>query len=265
MRRGAEQSDRVSESAWRLVIAHANPDPIRRIIADVPRFAVIDESFSRSGGHGGAPQCTADVLILDIDSAWERDADFPHRSATPVLPLTIVFSPTDASAAALYDRGVFDFIVEASSPHRLRRALVRADQWLEGMAIARATRGSVSSRLPAPNAASDREQDVAVRTPRRALLFRAFEIDWVEASAGRVTVCAKSHQYPVQETLAQFASRLPESLFVRVRRSSIVNRHCIQAVESRGHGELRLLLKGGRRIDVGTTYRDAIEHLIELP
>jgi two-component system, LytTR family, response regulator len=265
MRRRTEQSGEPSGAVWRLVIAHPNPGPIKRIIADLPRFEVIDESSSSSDGLARAQQHAADVLVLGINNPHAPELDVANRNASPVLPLIIALSPADASAAALYDRGVFDFTVDGSLPERLRLALAHADQWLERIATSAALRAGVKSRHQPPNAATDRERYVALVTPRRALLFRPFEIDWAEASAGRVTVCAKSRQYPVQETLAQFAARLPDSLFVRLRRSTIVNLHCIQAVESRGHGELRVLLKGGRRIDVGTTYRDRIEHLVARP
>jgi DNA-binding LytR/AlgR family response regulator len=261
MRRRTGQHEEAREAVWRLLIAHPNPAPIRRIIAELPRFDVLDDSCSSTEGVARAQERAADVLVLRINNPGAPELDLVNRNASAALPLIIVLSATDSSAAALFDCGVFDFTVDGALPERLRRALLRADQWLERMAISAALHAGTTSRLRPPNAASER--DVALVTPRRALLFRAFEIEWAEASAGRVTVCAKSRQYPVQETLAQFAARLPDSLFVQVRRSSIVNLHCIQAVESRGHGELRVVLKGGRRIDVGTTYRDRIEHLVE--
>ena len=104
---------------------------------------------------------------------------------------------------------------------------------------------------------------IALLTPRRVLFVTPAEIDWAQAATNGVTVCARARQYPVRESLADFAARLPHGQFIRLRRSLIVSLRCLKAVESRGHGELTVTLKGGRRIPVGPTYRGALEQLIE--
>jgi DNA-binding LytR/AlgR family response regulator len=247
-----------------LAVVHQNAAAIERIIAEVPRFEVI-EKLDTSEAHAHSHPRSADVLIVGAPVHAATKPGLRVANEPSYAPLTILVSPTDMPAAALFESGLFDFILESALPDRMRQALSRADQWLARMAITRALRGTTESRRQAVNAVNDGDRTVALVTPRRVLLFRALEIDWAEATGGRVTVCANSRQYPVQETLAQFATRLPDSLFIRVRRSTIVNRRCIQSVASRGHGELRLSLKGGRQIDVGITYRDAIERLVARP
>src|SRR3954468_1645016 len=168
MQRRTEQCDEASEAVWRLLIAHPEPAPIRRIIADLPRFEVIDQSYSSTEGLARAQQRAADVFVLRIDSPSAPELDLVNRNASAVLPLIIGLSPTDASAAALFDHGVFDFAIDGALPERLRRALSRADQWLERMAISAARHADVTSLRQPPNAASKRERDVALVTPRRA-------------------------------------------------------------------------------------------------
>src|SRR4051812_9617684 len=98
MRQRTEQCGESSKAVWRLVIAHPNPEPIRRVIADLPRFEVIDDSCSGTEGLSRAQQREADVLVLGINSPGAPELDLVKRNESRALPLIIVLSPTDASA-----------------------------------------------------------------------------------------------------------------------------------------------------------------------
>lgn len=229
---------------WRVAIVHPDPEPIIEVVRAVQGFApavISNEVVGRVDEPPAVWIAHRDYLV--DDALLSRD--------TARAPVVIVVSHSDGSAEAWFARGVFDFLREPLEEERLRTALKRARQHLERAHALEALRMLASPPL------------VALLTPRRVLFVTAAEIDWAEAATNGVTICARARQYPVRESLADFAARLPSSEFIRLRRSLIVNLRCLKAVESRGHGELTITLKGGRRIPVGPTYRAAVEQLIE--
>jgi two-component system LytT family response regulator len=260
MQASSERSVRTAQSLWRVGIAHPDPAPIAEIVAEFRQFEVVSATSRPAQVAQLANGSATDVLVLGSTLSDTSDLAIVKEPDSPESPLVILVARSDRAAAALYEQRVFDFIIEPAAPNRIRRALSHAQRYLERTNIVAALHASAESlryrRL------SNFERPVALVTPRRTLLLAPAEIDWVEAASSRITVCARSRQYPVQETLSQFVARLPAALFVRVRRSMVVNVRCIQSIESRGHGELRVTLQGGRHIAVGTTYRNFVDRLV---
>jgi len=232
--------------SWRLAILHPDPEPILTVAREFREFSLV-----LSGGKGGvpAPDEDPDVWIVHQEYVVNETSLFRRRARAPVV---IAVAPSDGSAGEWFARGVLDFLVDPLERGRLRGALDRARHYLERAHALDAL------RLLAPPPSL-----IALLTPRRVVFLAASEIDWAQAATNGLTVCARARQYPVRESLADFAARLPSGEFIRLRRSLIVSLRCLKAVESRGHGELTVTLKGGRRIAVGPTYRRAVERLIE--
>lgn len=235
-----------AHAPWRVAIVHPYPEPIIEVARELGEF-----SLRALGDDATTPDEDTDVWMVRRD--YLENGLYLYRDrAHP--PLVIALSPSDGSADEWFARGVFDFLIEPLTEQRVRAALGRARQYLERAHIVDALR-----TLARPASL------IALLTPRRVLFVAAAEIDWAQAATNGVTVCARARQYPVRESLADFAARLPPNDFIRLRRSLIVSLRCLHAVESRGHGELTITLKGGRRIPVGPTYRRAVEQLIASP
>lgn len=233
-------------ASWRVAILHPDPEPIIEVVRALPGFSpvhVVADDGLRSVDDNAA--------VWIVHRNYLADDSFLSRLRVRA-PVVIAVSQTDGSAEEWFARGVFDFLLEPVEEQRLHTALRRAHHYLEPL-----------HALDALRTLGQRQSLVALLTPRRVLFVTAAEIDWAQAATNGVTVCARARQYPVRESLADFAARLPPNDFVRLRRSLIVSLRCLKAVESRGHGELTVTLKGGRRIPVGPTYRHGVEQLID--
>ena len=67
----------------------------------------------------------------------------------------------------------------------------------------------------------------------------------------------------MREPLTHLAERLPASLFLRVHRSAIVNTSKVRAAEPFDQGDQLLILRNGKRITTGRSYRKAVKDFLK--
>ena len=79
------------------------------------------------------------------------------------------------------------------------------------------------------------------------------EIELLEASSEYIKYWTKGRYYMVLGALKKLKTQLPENQFIQVHRSFIVP---ISAIK--GREKYTLLLKNGKRISIGKTYRQAV-------
>ena len=89
-------------------------------------------------------------------------------------------------------------------------------------------------------------------------LLELAQIIYIQAAGNYVgVVIANGQKVHTKETISHIASRLPVSVFVRIHRSLILNRHYILEIQSRRKNYVFTLVNGIRLLS-GTTYRKHI-------
>jgi len=96
----------------------------------------------------------------------------------------------------------------------------------------------------------------------RIVFIQADEIEWVEASGNYVNVHVGKESHLLRETMNIFESKLDPRHFLRIHRSIIVNCDRIREVQPCNGSEYVVILKNGKELSLGRTYRDRIERLI---
>jgi len=84
------------------------------------------------------------------------------------------------------------------------------------------------------------------------------EVESIAAAGDYVEINANDRTFLKRQTLHSLASSHGDSLFVRVHRSALVNRHHVQSVSPLGKGRYLLRLSGGSDVTSSRGYRDAI-------
>jgi two-component system LytT family response regulator len=93
-------------------------------------------------------------------------------------------------------------------------------------------------------------------------LVRKREIEWVQAHQKRARVHIGKETLLWGTTLAEAEQRLGAPAFLRVHRSSIVNRARIRTVRLLWKGAYLLTLESGKSLVTGKGYRRAVEKLL---
>ncbi len=87
------------------------------------------------------------------------------------------------------------------------------------------------------------------------------EIRSVDALRNYVRVNLDDRHYLVRQPMHEFEQRL-DARFVRIHRSTIVNSTYVQAVERRKHGDFRVVLESGERLNVSRGYRAGLDAIL---
>jgi two-component system LytT family response regulator len=102
------------------------------------------------------------------------------------------------------------------------------------------------------------EARVVVKTDGRLVVLDPDAIDWINAEGNYARIHLGSQQYLVRETLSSLAQRLDPARFARIHRSTIVNLRQVQELHPLFHGEYVVVLRGGRRLTLSRTFREAL-------
>jgi two-component system, LytTR family, response regulator len=97
-----------------------------------------------------------------------------------------------------------------------------------------------------------------IKSGGRMMLLPLDELDAVESEGNYVRLHSGGRSYLVRDTMASIEARLGCDRFCRIHRSWIVNLDRVREVAMRPTGEHELVLRDGRRLRVGRTYRDVV-------
>ncbi|MDX1530996.1 MAG: LytTR family DNA-binding domain-containing protein [Rhodothermales bacterium] len=230
-------------------------EALEAIRADRPDLVLLDIQMPEMGG-------------LDLIEAIEDEAD--DDAPTPAV---IFVTAYDQHALRAFDLHAVDYLLKPFDDERFEQALARArarlqegldQRLLNLLRRIEATREEVGGDLVEAEPASEATPTdrIAIRAGDRIHVVKVEEIDWIEGAGvyARLHVGDKAHL--LRETLTNLAQGLDPARFVRIHRSTIVNRERVRELRSYFHGEYIVVLEDGTQLKLSRTYRDALERLV---
>ena len=98
----------------------------------------------------------------------------------------------------------------------------------------------------------------------REFLIKTADIEWIEASGNYANLHLHGSVYPMRITMDRLEKLLPAD-FLRIHRSTIVNLHRIQQIQSLDSGDHEVVLHCGKRLVLSRRYRDNFKNMMSLP
>lgn len=187
-----------------------------------------------------------DVLFLDIQ--------MPILSGTGLLkslknpPVTVFTTAYSEHAVEAFDLNAVDYLLKPFSFERFLQAVNKAKEAL----AARNVRSNQISEIPPPE--KEKQGFVTVKVDGRLQKIELAELLYVEGLKEYARfVCAGGRQFVVFERLKNIEEMLPGEGFLRVHKSFIVAKRCVQAIEG------NLLDLGGKvKIPVSREKKDEV-------
>jgi two-component system response regulator AlgR len=182
-----------------------------------------------------------DLVLLDIAMpGLDGMAVARALQALPTRPAVIFVTAFDQYAVAAFDVSAADYLLKPVAQDRLERAVARVRTQLATPAVSAAGQGFT------------REFWV----PHRAEMIRvaAHEIDLIEAERDYMRLHVGPRSYLLHQTITELARRLDPTAFVRLHRSTIVQRDRISGFKHDGMGVWTAHLRDGRELRIGRTY-----------
>ena len=222
---------------------------LERLCHRSPRIEVVATTASGAEALRIIPQCTPDLLLLDIGMAG-LDGLAVARQLRGDPERAIIFTTAfDNFAIAAFELAVIDYLLKPVGANRLEIAAARAAQ-----------------RLQSPRTADCTAHANDIWIPHRGELIRVSltSIDRVSAERDYVRLHMPSRSYLLHGTLTGLERRLESANFVRLHRSELVRRDAVVALAHHGGGAWFARLRDGAVVRIGRNYLEAARQSLDV-
>lgn len=255
-------------------------EPLNRVRLEdlLRRESGVAEILSASDGFEAVTAIRAehpDLVFLDVQMPGKSGLDVVREIGADAMPATIFVTAYDQYAVEAFAVAAVDYLVKPFDDERFEEAFRRAKKSLAAQDMGRlreqlltilqpggeATRESTTT--PAAPASPYLERlAVEIRGTVRPVLVQ--DVDYITSDGPYAELHVGGRRYVIRETMQTLEERLDPTKFMRVHRSVIVRLELIESLERGAGGDGELHLRGGARLRVSRTRREALERWLGL-
>ena len=186
---------------------------ISQLCSNVPSLNVLEDFPNAIQAIKYLNQNEVDLIFLDIHMPDFTGFDFIETLKNPPKIVLTTSDPNFAIQAFEYDC-IVDYLVKPVTQERFQKAIDKAE------AIQDAPVKTVSESEKVETSSGN---DLYVNIDRRLIKIDIPSIYLVEAKGDYIQVKTEDKNYTVHSTLKKIEEKLPDSLFLKVHRSYIIN------------------------------------------
>jgi two-component system, LytTR family, response regulator len=206
-----------------------------------------------------------DLVFLDVQMPGMTGLDVIREIGVAHMPATIFVTAYDQYALHAFDVAAVDYLIKPYADERFEQAFRRARRLLaleqvddlrgRLVSVLERTRASFGSYL----------ERIAVEIGGEVRPVSVADIDFITASGPYAELHVAGRRYVIRETIQSLEERLDPARFLRIHRSAIVRLELITALHRGAGGDGEAVLKGGQRLRVSRSRREALERWLGLP
>ena len=210
-----------------------------------------------------------DLVFLDVQMPGKTGVDFVREIGPERMPPTIFVTAFDQFAVQAFDVAAVDYLVKPFDDERLEAAFERARSRLalEGLgqlrekllAVLQPSTDAVAHPAPAHPHTPEFLQRVAVESRGKIQSIPVDQIDYIVQSGPYAELHSNGRRHLIREAMQTLEERLDPSKFMRIHRSMIVRLDLVEALHRGTGGDYEVQLKGGTRVRVSRSRREALE------
>ena len=260
-------------------------DPVRVLVVDDEPLARMRIEDVLSGIEGAQVVGTAtngieaieqiralkpDLVVLDVQMPGKTGVDVVREIGPERMPPTIFVTAFDQFAVQAFDVAAVDYLVKPFDDERLEAAFERARGRLalEGLGELREkllsvlqapTPGSAPPDTRTPGPPDPYLQRVAVESRGKSQSIPVDQIDYIVQSGPYAELHSNGRRHLIREAMQTLEERLDPNRFMRIHRSMIVRLDLVEALHRGTGGDYEVQLKGGTRVRVSRSRREALE------
>lgn len=213
-----------------------------------------------------------DLMFLDIQMPVVNGFEVVNSISSNRLPHIIFVTAYDQYALKAFEIHAIDYILKPFTNQRFRDSLQRAKQMIyqEKLQTEQEKLKLLSEELSGKNvqtesliASIEEKQRLIVKERGKIHFVPMANIIWLEAYDYYVKIHVKDHFYLIRERLKKLEEKLPETTFLRIHKSSIINTNHILNIQSIESGEFSILMDNQLQLKVSRNYKEKIRHLFK--
>ena len=218
-----------------------------------------------------------DLMFLDIQMPGMDGFEALKKMSGSNMPIVVFVTAYDEYAIRAFDANALDYLLKPINDKRLAEAVERARMTL-GDREAHAQRSRLlkfvceltGRELTLDKALTEASKDkprfprrLAIQDGRQTNCVDVESIDWVDAAGDYMCVHADGETFVLRGTMKRLEELLDPSMFVRIHRSAIVNRHRVSALRPHRNGEYFLKLDCDHELKLSRKYKSALSRFAD--
>ncbi|MCA0152067.1 LytR/AlgR family response regulator transcription factor [Winogradskyella vincentii] len=185
---------------------------IAQLCTNIPELNVLEEFPNAIQAIKYLNQNEVDLIFLDIHMPDFTGFDFIETLKNPPKIVLTTSDPNFAIQAFEYDC-IVDYLVKPIGLERFSKAIDKA----------KAVKSPTKTKAASDKVETSSGNDLYVNIDRRLIKIDIPSIYLVEAKGDYIHVKTEDKNYTVHSTLKKIEEKLPDSLFLKVHRSYIIN------------------------------------------
>ncbi len=189
---------------------------ISQLCAEEPNITVVEEFPNAIQAIKFLNQNEVDLIFLDIHMPDFTGFDFIETIKNPPKTILTTSDPNFAIQAFEYDC-IVDYLVKPITQERFKKAIAKAES--SSVTVTKTTETKKSSEKVEGSSGND----LYVNIDRRLIKIDIPSVYLVEAKGDYILIKTENKNYTVHSTLKKIEEKLPDSLFLKVHRSYVIN------------------------------------------
>ena len=249
--------------------------PARQRLDDLlrrePGVTVVGEAENGLAAIAAIRRLRPDLVFLDIQMPGRTGLEVLREIGPEAMPATILVTAYDQYALAAFDLAAVDYLLKPFDDERFEQAFHRARRLIAFEEI-----GRLRDRLlavlehagaappPARPAGGGYLERIPVTTAGETRVIPVREIEYITASGPYARLHAGGQRYVIREAMQVLEESLDPARFMRIHRSAIVRVDLVESLHRGAGGEYRVQLRGGVRLRVSRTRREALQRRLGI-
>nr|WP_299074156.1 LytTR family DNA-binding domain-containing protein [uncultured Allomuricauda sp.] len=188
----------------------------RAIIAElckiIPEMEVVAELPDALEALKFLKHTPVDLIFLDIHMPKLTGVDFIETVNNPPK-IVLTTSDKDFAIEAYKYEFIVDYLVKPITPERFQKCVQRLEKTFE----------KIQQEHPETVMSQNEDEDLYINIDRRLIKLKFMDILLIEAHGDYIEIQTQKNRYRVHSTLKKIKEKLPESRFLQIHRSFIIN------------------------------------------
>lgn len=196
---------------------------------------------------------TYDLLFLDINLINESGLDLAQKINKMKSPPMIVFATAhDTFAIKAFELNALDYILKPFEQKRIEVALEKAKDRLQQTDHHEVPQ---NKQLPAT---------ISIQIEDKIYVINTHDIIALHVEDSKLNIVTVANEYVINEPLSAFEKKLPQNVFMRIHRSSIINKNHLKSAEQWFNNTYQVKLTKDVKLQVSRSYIKQFKHEIGL-
>ena len=242
-----------------------------------PDILIVGQSRNGREALAAVTDTAPDLMFLDIQMPGMDGFEVLRRMSGSGMPSVIFVTAFDEYAIRAFDANALDYLLKPINDERLAEAVERARAAMDERQaethrskllkfVCELTGQELTLDMALSKADGDEPRfprRLAIQDGRQTNCVDVDSIAWVDAAGDYMCVHANGETFVLRGTMKRLEELLDPEMFVRIHRSTIVNRHRVSSLRSHRNGEYFLQLDCDHELKLSRKYKSALSRFAD--